>query len=84
MRRGLRIAAVVMALSFVCAAALAQPNAAPKKGGKPDAGAPLKHNYLMPTKAPPMDFRHEEPAPPAPPATQAPVQQAPQAPAQKK
>lgn len=76
MRRGLRIAAVVMALSFVCAAALAQTNTAPKKAGKPDAGMPVKIDYLRATKAPPMDFRHEEPAPPA--------QQAPQPPAQKK
>ena len=80
MRRGLRIAAVVMALSFVCAAALAQTNAAPKKAGKPDAGTPVKIDYLRATKAPPMDFRHEEPAPPA----QAPAQQAPQPPVQKK
>lgn len=80
MRRGLRIAAVVMALSFVCAAALAQTNAAPKNAGKPDAGSPVKRDYLRATKAPPMDFRHEEPAPP----TQAPAQQAPQPPAQKK
>ncbi|MDP3502116.1 MAG: hypothetical protein Q8S33_17395 [Myxococcales bacterium] len=78
MRRGLRIAAVVMALSFVCAAALAQPNAAPKKAGKADAGTPVKIDYLRATKAPSMDFRHEEPAPPAP------AQQAPQAPIQKK
>mgnify|MGYP001424737277 CR=1 FL=1 len=80
MRRGLRIAAVVMALSFVCAAALAQTNAAPKKAGKPDAGTPVKIDYLRATKAPPMDFRHQEPEVPAQPTPQ----QAAPAPAPKK
>lgn len=84
MRRGLRIAAVVMALSFVCAAALAQTNAAPGKAGKPDAGTPVKIDYLRATKAPPMDFRRQEDGRLEQPPTQAPAKQAPQAPAQQK
>lgn len=73
MKRGLRLAAVVMAVCFVCAAALAQTNAAPKpKKASADAGTPVRIDYLRTTKAPPMDFRREEPAPqpqqPPPPA----------------
>lgn len=68
MKRGLRLAAVVMAVCFVCAAALAQTNASPKpKKAAADAGTP---DYLRTTKAPPMDFRKEEPpqVQPPPPA----------------
>ena len=74
MKRGLRLAAVVMAVCFVCAAALAQTNASPKpKKAAVDAGTPVRIDYLRTTKASPMDFRKEEPPPqqaqqPPPPA----------------
>jgi|JI10StandDraft_1071094.scaffolds.fasta_scaffold392450_2 hypothetical protein len=75
MKRGLRLAAVVMAVCFVCAAALAQTNSAPKpKKVSVDAGTPVRIDYLRTTKAPPMDFRKEEPPPqqPQPPPAQKP------------
>lgn len=73
MKRGLRLAAVVMAVCFVCAAALAQTNATPKpKKATADAGTPIRLDYLRTTKAPPMDFRKEEPPPPQPPPAQKP------------
>lgn len=82
MKRTLRIAVVVMAVVFACAAALAQTNAAKPTKTKPDAGAALpKFDHLGATKAPPMHFRDEAPAPvpqqqtPKPPA---PEPQAPQ------
>lgn len=74
MKRGLRLAAVVMAVCFVCAAALAQTNATPKpKKASTDAGTPVRIDYLRTTKAPPMDFRREEP-PPQPQPQQPPAQ----------
>lgn len=77
MKRGLRLAAVVMAVCFVCAAALAQTNATPKpKKASADAGTPVRIDYLRTTKAPPMDFRRETPPPQQP-------QQTPPPPAQK-
>lgn len=77
MKRGLRLAAVVMAVCFVCAAALAQTNASPKpKKATADAGMAVRLDYLRTTKAPPMDFRKEEPPPqqaqPPPPPAQKP------------
>ena len=67
MKRGLRLASVVMAVCFVCAAALAQTNAAPKpKKATLDAGTTVRIDYLRTTKAPPMDFRREESPPQAP------------------
>lgn len=83
MKRPLRIVTVVMAVCFVCAAALAQTNSAAskKKRGAADAGAPTKLDFLPATKAAPMHFRDEaktiEPTP-----QQAPQQAQP--PAQKK
>lgn len=75
MRRTLKIAVVVMAVVFACAAALAQTNAA-KTPATPDAGQLPRFEHLGATKAPPMHFRD-------PPAQQpAPQQQAP-APKQK-
>lgn len=70
MRRPLRLLTVVMAVCFVCAAALAQTTAAGKKK-KPapaDGGvAPAKLEFLPATKAMPMPFRDEpvtaDPAP---------------------
>jgi hypothetical protein len=66
MRQGLRIATVIMAVLFVCAAALAQttkkpaPKAAADAGQPVDAGAPvLRPVFQGATKAPPMDFRDE-------------------------
>lgn len=73
MRRGLRVATVVMALCFVCAAALAQTNTgAKKKKSAADAGTSVKLDYLPATKAAPMHFREDvKPIEPSP-------QQAPQ------
>lgn len=79
MKRPLRIVTVVVAVCFVCAAALAQTNASPskKRRGAADAGAPTKLDYLPATKAAPMHFRDEA-------KTIEPTPQQAQPPAQKK
>lgn len=68
MTKTLRIAVVLMAVLFACAAAIAQTGSAKKARSKPDSGVALPFDNLGTTKAPPMPFR--EPPPQAPPAPQ--------------
>jgi hypothetical protein len=72
MTKTLRIAVVLMAVLFACAAAIAQTANAKKVRSKPDSGVAMPFENMGTSKAPPMMFR--DPPPQAPPAPQ---QQAP-------
>ena len=67
MNKTLRIAVVLMAVLFACAAAIAQTGNAKKTLSKPDSGVAVPFEHLGTTKAPPMHFRDPPPHAPPPP-----------------